>query len=612
MKNKFILGLILGLLTTITFAQDKLLERSLSKPTGHWYFTSISENGLNTFTKRNNARIIDIEKRPNSKNYSVSLVKNSGQYKVNGWWWYQGTFQFIKNKVKKHRARIIDLETFKNSRGQRRYIAVMVKTAPKGWWWYAGLTANQLRQKYKAHKARIVDIESYKTSQGRRYLAVMIRNSGADKKGWWYYRNASFQFLRDKLSRNKARILDLDRMDNGKFNVVMVRRDGTKTWWNTNRTREQLSNLLSQTKSRVIDIEPHLRNGKLRFMVVSIDNANKLEKRVRNFFSPLAPGARRGFYLRNLNGGTLANVRGGDNFIPASSMKVLYHYTALRRVSQNQLNLNSQNRNLCGADTTNSPGNAPSIPGTNSCPFSNNFCESNLVTNMRLRILLGRMMIQSNNRATQSVRELVTQFRINQNAGLLGMTKTTVRERIGCGVHVCLDNQNRERPCPGNQNDAPVDFGYRGVPINGNEVTLADYSKIYKGVIDGSLGNQTDNFRDLMLSDANNPGGWVWSVATQENATVGLSPSELNSFRNNLRFSWKGGSYSNGVANTIHFSQSGMVSIPRVQGTNIVVRDYAFGAFQDNGPSGQANQITAVTSELIRDLMRKAMTTFKN
>jgi hypothetical protein len=222
------------------------------------------------------------------------------------------------------------------------------------------------------------------------------------------------------------------------------------------------------------------------------------------------------------------------------------------------------------------------------------------------------MMVQSNNRATQSVRELVTQARIDQDINLLGMGKTSYTERIGCGVNVCLDNQNRERPCPGNANDNPVDFGYRGTPLNGNQVTLADYAKVYEGVINGNLGNQTDNFRNIMLSDANSPGGWVWGVATQENATVGLSPSELNSFRNNLRFSWKGGSYTNSTANTIHFSQNGMVSVPSLQGTNIVVRDYAFGAFQDGGPSGQANQITAVNSELIRDLIRKGMQTFKN
>ena len=446
MKNKIILGLILGLLSSITLADDKILERSLSKPTGHWYFTSISENGINSFTGRNNARIIDIEKRPNSKNFSVSMVRNTGSYKVNGWWWYQGTFNFIKDKVEQHRARIIDLETYKDSRGNRKYIAVMVKTAPKAWWWYVGLTAGKLKEKYKEKKARIVDIESYKTSQGTRYLAVMIRNTGTDRKGWWYYRNVKFDFLRDKLSKNRARILDLDRQDNGKFNVVMVKRDGVKTWWNTNRTPEQLKSLLAQTKSRVIDIEPHLRNGKLRYMVVSIDNANTLEKRVRDFFSPLAPGSRRGFYLKNLAGGTHANVRGGDNFIPASSMKVIVHYTALRRVSQNLLNLTTTNRTLCGADTTSSPGNAPNMPNTGSCPFSNNFCESTLVTNMRLQTLLSRMMVQSNNRATQSVHELVTQTRINQNINLLGMTKSSYIERIGCGVNVCLDNQNQEFP----------------------------------------------------------------------------------------------------------------------------------------------------------------------
>jgi Beta-lactamase enzyme family/Bacterial tandem repeat domain 1 len=591
------------------YADETIMERSSDTPTGWWYFTNTTEANLNNFATTNNYRIIDIERVPGSTGrYAASLVKNTGEYQVNGWWWYYGDAAFISSKISEHNARIIDLETYQEN-NQRKFIAVMVSNTGddnKAWWWYHGQTSDQISQHLSRNNARLISLESYPGSLGTRYAVVMIRNTGADQKGWWWYFNVDYNFITTKLNENNARPFDLNRRTNGRFDIVMVRNDGTGNWWHTNRNAAELDELISQTKSRIIDLEPYSSGGQIKFAVISLDNANDLEKRVRNFYNPLAPGARRGFYLKQIGGSELANVRGSDNFVAASSMKVLYLYTTLDRVRQNLLNLTNLDKSLCGADTTQSPGNAPTIPGTTSCPYSVQRCPFNLTT-VSLQTLLSRMMIQSNNRATQSVRELVTQNRINQTANNLGMNNTQVSERIGCGLNVCTDNQGNEVVCS-NTNNTVVDFGYRGNPLNGNQVTLADYAKVYESVFDGDLGNQTNNFFSIMLSNISSTSTWVTSLADAENATVGLSASELDDFKSKLRYAWKGGNYTS--PSFEHNSISGSLSVPHDGPRGDIYRNYAFGVFQDSGPNGQNNVTTSVAQELIRGVIRAGMQSY--
>lgn len=592
------------LFTGMAYATEALLHRTESTPTGWWWHTSKNLNDIKNFALSKGARVTDLERTPDGK-FSAVYVKNSGAYNVSKWWIYAGDLNTIKQKLSEHRpARIIDIEPYVVN-GKRYYATIMVAnhgTHTKKWWWYVGLTSDQVREKKDLHKARIVDMESYSVSGQDRYAVVMVKREGDDNRGWWYYRNITFDSVKTYLRNNNAIILDLDRRSNGRFDVVMERKRGTGWWWNTNQTAAQVSELLAQNKARIIDLEPHTRNGKTRYMVVALDNANSLEKRVRNFYAPLAPGAKRGFYLKQIGGSTLADVRGRTKFVPASSLKALYHYSALRRVRFNQLELDTNDKSLCGPNTS---GNAPNMPGTGSCPFSTPRCETT-VTTQTMRTLLSRMMINSNNRATQSVREIVGQNYFNNVASGLGMTDTLIRERIGCGENVCLNAQGQERPCTsGNQ----VDFGYRGTPLRGNETSLRDFGLLYAAALNlNNLGeDQREEFFDIMLNETNN--GWLRSVASQENNSVGLASSDLNSFRSNLQYVWKGGSYGN--SNSTHYTRAGLARIPVKVGNRMVYRNFVFGAFQDAGPSGQTSQVAAVVSELLRDEIKKALNTWK-
>ena len=107
-------------------------------------------------------------------------------------------------------------------------------------------------------------------------------------------------------------------------------------------------NLLAQTKSRIIDIEPYKTSSGTRYMVVTVDNANPLERRVRNFYSSRAQGAERGFYLKRVGGEVLAKVRERTQFVPASSLKAPLPLCGLQRIDNRNINLTTSNRTLCG------------------------------------------------------------------------------------------------------------------------------------------------------------------------------------------------------------------------------------------------------------------------
>ena len=61
-----------------------------------------------------------------------------------------------------------------------------------------------------ANPARIIDIDTYFISGQRFYSAVMIQNTGANARGWWWYVNATPDFISQRLTDNNARLIDIE------------------------------------------------------------------------------------------------------------------------------------------------------------------------------------------------------------------------------------------------------------------------------------------------------------------------------------------------------------------------------------------------------------------
>lgn len=100
-------------------------------------------------------------------------------------------------------------------------------SVPTGWSTYADRTPAQINALLASNQARLTDIEPH-DSAGTRYTVTMVRNSGAYAAPGWA--------------------------------------------WQINLTVVQISLLLNQTNSRLIDIEPYSTSAGTRFAVITVPN----------------------------------------------------------------------------------------------------------------------------------------------------------------------------------------------------------------------------------------------------------------------------------------------------------------------------------------------------
>ena len=110
-----------------------------------------------------------------------------------GWWTYTGvTLTQIGNLLTAKNARLTDIQAETTT----TFTVVMIPNTgayTSGWWWYVGQTASQVTSQLSAHNARLISAHAYSTTGGTRFAVVMVSNTGANTKAWWwYYGSASF------------------------------------------------------------------------------------------------------------------------------------------------------------------------------------------------------------------------------------------------------------------------------------------------------------------------------------------------------------------------------------------------------------------------------------
>jgi Beta-lactamase len=93
-------------------------------------------------------------------------------------------------------------------------------------------SAADITSKAEAVNARLTTLESYTSNGETLYAFIMIANTGADAKEWWWHANVSAQTITASVSRTNSRILDLTPAGNGNFNAVMEScSGGCPAWW---------------------------------------------------------------------------------------------------------------------------------------------------------------------------------------------------------------------------------------------------------------------------------------------------------------------------------------------------------------------------------------------
>ncbi len=549
-------ALLLGLAAALP-AQD---VREQSTPTANIYLLGASTASI-AAQVANGYRLVDIEPR-STTTFDAVFVLNSGAYSE-GWWWYTGlTSTQLASNLTANSARLIDLEPYDDGNGNTRFACIMVDNTGannKSWWYYYNTTTTSINTHLGANNARLVDLDSYDIGGTTYYSGVMISNTGADNRGWWWYLNVTPAQISSFLNTNSAQLYDLEKRANGNWDCVMIQNPTSPGWyWWYDLTSSDISYLLGQYGVRPIDLEEYIVGGVRRYSMVTINNSNALTTSVGNAMRAQTNG-QVGCWMERINGSNVANLNGDTQFEPASTMKTLHLTHAMRRIYLGAATLGQ----LINVYTNYSPTNA-------SCPIDSGAIQSAMQTVLTL------MMVNSDNTRTQAVTAFFGQTNINNTAAALGMASTSLNHRIGCGA------------------DAVA---------NPNRITLRDLHTLHEAVANGYLGSYRDNYYSIMLHSVNDLS--IATVINAEGASLGLPSATIASFRNFTSVAHKGGSYglSNGGPLYYDRAEFGYLSLPFISNDVITPREYSFGAFVNNA-TNDSNAATAIYTDAIPELLR--------
>jgi len=557
-----------------TAEQGALAESLNTTPTGWWWYYGVTPAQLSSLVSSNNARIVSLQvEQASPLLFTVAMVSNTGTY-AKAWWYYYGvTGAQLSSYLSANNARLTNLDAY-DINGTTYFAAVMISNTgadAKGWWWYYGLTTSQISSLVSQNGARLVDLRSYVTGGVTRYAVVMIPNTGADARAWWWYYGVSGSTVASLLSQNSAFLISIEPADasGSTFNVVMQQEPGGfYWWWYYGASSADLSDKLSQNGARLLDVKTYYVNGNRRFAAIMVNNSNAATTRVGNILRGGTDGET-GLYLKSLNGAVQANLQEGRIFEPASSIKILIALHAMRQVDLNLASLSDQVV-------------VYQAPASGSCP------TSTVIGTESMGNAILQMLENSDNQRTKAMIDTFGFTAINNTAAAVGLTGTHLNHYPGCGGPVL------------------------------NQFTLEDASIIYEGIADATLVSTTSraNLYSRMPAQAGDFTGIVSSVnaiVDAEAPAYGLTATEISQFKSRFLTHYKAGGYTLCGSQCLEYrSVAGSAEIPQCTRGILGNRIYTWGIFIDGSTSKAAadNTFNAAKAEPLREPIRSALSTW--
>jgi len=222
-------------------------------------------------------RITDLEVESASPlRFSAVMVDHSGEYASQWSWHHSQTAAQIDSLLVQNQARLIDLEPYEVD-GQTRFACLLVPNTganAKAWWWYHGTNAGFIRMQASNHIARLIDVDRYQISGQTFYSAVMIANASSDARGWWWLLGVPAETISANIARNGSRVYDIELREDGSYDAILILdRVNIPHWsWWLDLTAAQLAAKTLELSERIIDIETEIHDGVPRFTVAMISN----------------------------------------------------------------------------------------------------------------------------------------------------------------------------------------------------------------------------------------------------------------------------------------------------------------------------------------------------
>jgi hypothetical protein len=554
-------------------------DRQLTTSTGWWTYTGVTGSQVSSLLSSNNARITDLSVvDPATPTFNVTMVRNTGAYASGYWWYYGQTAAQVSSALSSNNARLITAQAYPTSAGTR-FAVVMVPNSganQKAWWWFYNISASSLASQLSSRNARLVHLTQYPGTSN--FTAVMVSNTGTDNTGWWWYHHTTTSSISSALSTNTARLVDLSRNSDGTWNAVMYKSTGPRWYWYYGLSLGSAVSRADQLGERIIDVT---RYGS-SVAVVMTRNTSATNEKLWNLIGPKVDSGAYGFYLKQVGGSVLAGLQQSKQYEPASALKVLYHAKSIREESLG----NTTDSTM----VTYHYKNLSDSKDGNICP--DNY-STTTTTNLKNADTL--MMQVSDNRMTRGILEKYTKASMLSYGTSLGLTSTAINHNIGC----------------------PTDTTH-------NRTTLSDLGKVYEAFQKGTVTSSSTwktQFRSRMLNQSNFSGfkNAICPVVNAEATALGRSSATATSFCNAMTWIAKGGSYQYGSSLPYQVSRDNvsLTGVPYKRSGVVSPRYFVFGEYVDGTTINTSAESTSVDTargklypEALRPYIRAALATW--
>ncbi len=561
-------------------------DRDNTTPTGWAVFEHQTPTDVNN-TIASGLRLVDISIETYTPGWTFTgvYVQNTGAYAKSWWWVYNVDVAAVSSALTTYNARLIAVKAVDTGGGAIRYAAVMIANTgadSKAWWWYAGQSTSSLSSLVTINNARITQVNAYVTGGTTQYAAIMISNTGADATGWWWYVNQTVSSLVTLLSNNSARLIDLDiDPSTGNYNVVMLpcSTNCPLWWWYAGISTSDVLNIANQDGARIIDANTTSGCGDRCWSFILINNSNAITSRVGEMLRSQTDGTV-GLFLKQVGGPVLANLMDGSVFEPASAIKAVTHLYTMRKLQAGPLTPATLITKYVPPVGSSCPGNTPN--GTETIDTADR-----------------EMMWHSDNTRTRELNDYFGYANVNLMASSLGLVHTSINHIVGCGG-----------PIP-------------------DQTTLDDLAVLYEGVANGSFVDAAH--RSLFFSHMAGRSEFIsegydwtslWSTdipnLINQEAPPSMSAAARATFRGQMDLSYKAGNYKLcgpsgcNVSYVDDVAIFGWVKIPFCDAGG--VRQFVFGTYIYNSTSdtGSSAAFNSTKAELLREQIHAGLASCSN
>jgi len=217
--------------------------------------------------------------------------------------------------------------------GGTRYAVVMVPNTganAKTWWWYVG-TTSFLSTQLSTNNARMIEVNPIAGSTTT-YLGLMVSNASTNATGLVVYVHASVPSISSLLSTNHARLVDLSRTPMAPSTSYVLQPEHAWYWYvgsspsprcTAPNSRVSASSMQRRTSSAARSTTRFWRRG----------TRNAQSETLWNLIGPTVDSGAYGFYLKQVGGPVIAASSRRRRTTGRAALKVLYHAKSIHAES---------------------------------------------------------------------------------------------------------------------------------------------------------------------------------------------------------------------------------------------------------------------------------------